>query len=181
MTDPRSTVRRCAACGRPMEMRRSDVDYPESGLSNVQLMNVPVWTCEDGHREIEIPATEELHDLLAELIVRKPGPLSASEVRFVRRQLKLSAKDFGARIGLSQVHVSRIENGKRRVPRATNLLLRLFFAQQLASRRNRPFPRELEPVLDQLEQLLDVGEHRLKHLDLRPSTPGPTNEWQIAN
>lgn len=163
-----------------MEMRRSDVDYPESGLSNVQLMNVPVWTCEESHREIEIPATEELHDLLAELIVRKPGPLSASEVRFVRRQLKLSAKEFGARIGLSQVHVSRIENGKRRVPRATNLLLRLFFAQQLASRRNRPFPRELEPVLDQLEQLLDVGEHRLKHVDLEPSTPGPTHEWQVA-
>ena len=45
--------------------------YPESGLNNVQLVNVPVWVCANGHEELEIPAVTELHELLAHMIVRE--------------------------------------------------------------------------------------------------------------
>ena len=86
--------------------------YPESGLDNVQLANVPVWVCENGHEELEIPAITQLHDLLTHLIIRKPARLTGREIRFLRRRAELSAQEFACRIGISPQHLSRLENDK---------------------------------------------------------------------
>ena len=87
------TARRCVECGEPQQLTRETVPYPESGLDNVQLLNVPVWVCPNKHEELEVPAVEELHNLLAHMIVRQPSPLSGRDIRFIRRRLGLTARD----------------------------------------------------------------------------------------
>jgi transcriptional regulator with XRE-family HTH domain len=140
------------------------VDYYESGLDNVQLINVPIWVCPNKHQEIEIPAVTQLHELLAYLIIRKPASLTGPEVRFLRRRIGIQAKEFAEKIGLTPVTLSRFENGHRRICRRIDLLIKLSAAVLLAARDNKPFPTELTHLLDTLEGW-DIGRHRLRHTD----------------
>lgn len=165
MTGSKGSERRCTECGAPQHVERKTVMYPESGLENVQLVNVPVWICDNGHEEVVIPAVSELHELIAHSIIRKPAPLTSDEIRFLRRRVDLSAKEFAARLGITPVHLSRIENSVRRQTKPLDLLIRLAVATLIASRDAKPFPSDLAPFVNQLEDAWDVGTHRLKHVE----------------
>lgn len=61
-------------------IRRAPHPYVESGLKNVVLVNVPARQCEKcGTSELLIPRMAELHRLLAQVLCKKPAPLSAEE------------------------------------------------------------------------------------------------------
>ncbi len=167
-------VRRCTECGQPQTVVRQTVMYPESGLSNVQLSNVPVWMCVNRHEEVEIPRVQELHELMAHLILRKPAAIVGPEIKFLRRRVAMSAKDFAVRIGLSAVRLSQIENAKRPIPKRVDLLIRLSIAALIAARDAKPFPNDLAHFIDQLEQSWDLGTHRLTHHD----NALPDHAWQ---
>lgn len=165
--------RRCTECGEPQTQRRGTTDYPESGLSNVQLINVPIWTCSNNHDEVEIPAITQLHELLAQMIIRKPATISGPEIKFLRRRIGIQAKDFAERIGLTPVSLSRFETGARPVSRRVDLLIKLSVAALISARDNKPFPVDLAPLVDTLEAW-DIGSHRLRHLD----SAIPEHEWE---
>lgn len=171
-----SHPRRCVECGLPQELAHTTVMYPESGLKNVQLSNVPAWKCAEGHEEIEIPAVQELHELLAHLIIRKPAPIVGPEIKFLRRRVGMSAKEFAGRIGLSPVRLSQLENLQTRIHKRADLLIRLSMAALIASRDAKPFPNDLGHFVDQLEQGWDVGTHRLKHNE----NALPDRAWEVA-
>ena len=99
-------------------MRRTDVSdvrydsYPQSGLTNVVLENVPMWVCKNQHQDVQIPAVDQLHLLLASAIVVQPWTLKGHEIKFVRKFLSYSARDFSALIGVHHVTLSEWENDK---------------------------------------------------------------------
>ena len=169
----RRPERRCTECGAAQRETRQTVKYPESGLDNVQLANVPVWVCENGHEELEIPAITQLHDLLTHLIIRKPARLTGREIRFLRRRAELSAQEFACRIGISPQHLSRLENDKGKKTRPLDLLIRLGIATLIAARHGKPLPDDLAPLVEQLDAF-DVGTHRLTHLDQAL----PEHQWE---
>jgi putative zinc finger/helix-turn-helix YgiT family protein len=170
---PHPHARRCTVCGATQVSERRTLDYPESGLDNVQLNNVPVWICANGHEEVEVPAIGTLHSLLAELIIRKPVAMKGKEVRFLRKRVGLTAKEFSRRIGLSPEYFSQIENGHTLPERKTELLIRLFAAATLAAKAKEPFPSDLAPILEELEGF-DAGAHRVRHND----EAAPNHEWE---
>jgi transcriptional regulator with XRE-family HTH domain len=168
-------TRRCAECGEPQRLTRAVMPYPESGLDNVQLLNVPVWVCTNGHEELEIPAVEELHNLLAYMIVRQPAALSGRDIRFLRRRLGLTAREFAAKIDLTPERLSQLENGRAVAPRRTDLLVKLTCAVLLAAKTGLPFPTDdLLPLVEELESTWHVGVHRLRHNDQAE------REWEEA-
>ena len=173
MTEPR----RCVECGEAQTVVHKDVSYPESGLDNVQLLNLPVWVCTNNHEEAVIPAVNELHELLAHLIIRKPAPIVGPEIRFLRRRVGLTAKDFAARIGLTPVRLSQLENTKKGLPKRADLLIRLSLAILLSARDAKPLPEDLAHLVEQLHATLgEMGVHRIKHNEnVRRS-----QEWQEA-
>jgi putative zinc finger/helix-turn-helix YgiT family protein len=152
--------------------------YPESGLNNVQLINLPVWVCTNGHEEVTIPAMTELHELIAHSIIRKPAALDAAEIKFLRRRVGLSAREFAERLGITPIHLSRYENDRRRPTKPMDLLIRLAAATLLAARDGKPIPADLGPFIDQLEQAWEIGTHRLRHVD---QTLREQEEWVEAN
>jgi len=179
---PRTHLRRrqCFDCGEPLRVELKTVPYPESGLANVRLANVPVWVCANGHEELEIPAIDELHDLLADIIIRKPTPLVGAEVRFLRKRLELTAREFAARLGITAVHLSRLENGRRGLQRSKDLLVRLYCAHTLSVQRHRPCPLEPISILQQLEALQATdAEHRVRHRRRTGRESSP--EWVEAD
>ena len=154
----------------------SPADYPESGLDTVQLVNLPVWTCENGHEEFQIPAVEQLHRLLINMIIRKPAAVAGTEIRFLRKELGLSAKQFAERIFLTPEHLSRLETGDRTIQRRTDLLVRLYIAGAVSVRDDQPLPADLEHHVSQLERAWDIGSHRLRHSDTVPAS----QQWKSA-
>ena len=170
-------MRRCVECGEPQNLTLGTADYPESGLDNVQLLNVPIWICANGHEELEVPAVEELHNLLAQMIVRQPATLSGKDIRFLRRRLGLTARDFSAQMGWTPEWHSQLENGHAGTNRQSDLLMKLACGVLLAKKLGRPAPDDLAPLVEELESTMaGGGAHRLRHNDQAPLH----HEWEAA-
>ena len=168
-------VRRCTDCGTAQRLHRRTRGYPESGLDNVELQNAPIWICENGHEELQVPAITQLHDLLAQLIIRKPAPLSGQEIRFLRKRLGMPAIEFAPKLGLHHVSLSRFENNQRQPTRRLDLLIRLGCAALIAERDDQAFPADLGPLVNDLEaSWSELGQHQVRHDETSP----PEHEWE---
>lgn len=102
---------KCIECGRgPVEVRRENHRYTECGLENVLLMKIEVRHCEAcGESEYVTPDIEGLHTLIANIVASKAEQLLPTEVRFLRKYLGHSQKDFAAKIGVRPETVNRWE------------------------------------------------------------------------
>ena len=90
--------------------------------------------------------------------------VTSSEVRFLRKRLDLTARELAGRLGITSVHLSRLENGRRGLQRSMDLLVRLYCARTLSVQHQRPCPPELISILQQLEALQTIdAEHRVRH------------------
>lgn len=104
---------KCFECGKVMEKKQGTYPYLESGLKNVLLMNIPMYQCPSCHSsEVEIPCMEELHLLLAFLIVLQPQPLKGEEVRYLRKHLGYSQEELANFLGVTRVSIARWESGR---------------------------------------------------------------------
>jgi len=102
---------KCINCARaPVESRRENHRYVECGLESITIVNMEVRYCpECGENEYVIPDIEGLHTCIASAVASKPEQLVPQEIRFLRKYLGLSTKDFAAKIGVSPETVSRWE------------------------------------------------------------------------
>jgi len=173
--------RRCFECGEKLRLQKGTVEYPESGLDNVRLVDVPIWRCSNGHDEVEIPGVDELHSLLAETVIRKRAPLVGSEVRFLRKRLEMTAQQFATRLAMTPVHLSRIENGRSKLMPQIDLLVRLFCEHALAAKLKRQCrPEFMTPILDALEAVdRATAERRFRHRRA-PANARNRQEWVDA-
>lgn len=146
-------------------MIRTTIDYRESGLDNVELVDAPVWACDEGHREVQIPSAEQLHRLLTNLLIRKPTALKGTEIRFLRKELGLTGRAFAQRLGMTPEHLSRLETGGRGVTSTIDLLVRLAVAWELTRRQQIEFPADIEPFAPRLGASADDENHRVQHRD----------------
>ena len=73
-----------------------------------------------------IPCLPELLNALALAVVGKNSTLTGDELRFLRKRLGKSSKDFAALVGLTSEQYSRIENGAMLTP-PNDKLIRLMF------------------------------------------------------
>jgi len=159
---------RCAVCGAEMTVAPGTTFYPECGLDNVQLIDVPVWTCPLGHSEVKIPDLDQLHHVLAEVVVHKKTPLNGAEIRFLRKAVGMNEREFSGRIAISREYLSRIEHGHETSSKSLELLIRLFYACASAEITHRPIPTDIHHALDQLEKFnADLGTyaHRLMYAE----------------
>lgn len=120
---------KCETCHRALKRKRVDeYNYKESGVPNVLLMDIDVLECPAcGDRSPLIPSISVLHAAMAEAFALKPSILNGSELRFIRKELKLSAKEFAHLLGVDHSTVSRWENNKKNLGRPNDRLVRLFY------------------------------------------------------
>ena len=169
--------RRCTDCGAPQQLIHTTIDYWESGLSNVQLVDAPVWECGNGHQEAEIQNAEQLHGLLVNLLIRKRSVLAGSEVRFLRKELAMSGKVFAQQLGMTAEHLSRLETGRREITSTTDLLMRLVVGWELTRRHQIKFPADVQPFVARPDAGQDVRNHRVQHRNDAPSD----QQWVSAS
>lgn len=86
----------------------TDHHYLESGLDNVVLANVPMHKCTGcGEELVELKATEGLHRAIALALISKRGPFEPREVKFLRKYLGYSNRDFARKMNVSPETASR--------------------------------------------------------------------------
>jgi len=121
---------KCAECGSETKTRKENYRYSECGLKNVTLVGIEVSRCPRcGNYEVSIPHIEELHRLIARVLIEKTTRLTGEEVRFLRKSLGWSGADFAKHIGVAEETVSRWENSSAPIGPQADRLLRLMVAQ----------------------------------------------------
>ena len=158
---------KCTDCGTPMKTQRENYRYDECGLKKVTLVGVEVSRCPRcGNFEISIPHIEQLHRLIARLLIEKTTRLTGEEVKFLRKSLGWSGVDFARNMGVTEETVSRWENNAVPIGPQADRLLRLLVAQgrltthypterlsQISPRKPASVRLELEARHDQWELL----------------------------
>jgi len=98
---------------------------------HITLSGIEHEHCDDcGEESFTIPNLSGLHKLITKLIVSKPGRLTPSEIRFLRKQPGWSAKDLARKLNVCPETVSRWENGKRLMNEHAEKLLRIWAVQE---------------------------------------------------
>lgn len=116
----------CVSCGAQMVSSRQNHLYKECGLPFVTLQDLEVRRCPScGETEVVIPRIEQLHRLIAWVVVTKKSRLTAPEVKFLRKHLGWSGANFAVHMGVSVETVSRWENGHDPIGAVADRLLRL--------------------------------------------------------
>jgi putative zinc finger/helix-turn-helix YgiT family protein len=121
---------KCLECGAPMKTRKESYRYDECGLKHITLAGVKVARCPRcGNFEIAIPQLEELHRLLARVLIEKSTRFTGDEVRFLRKSLGWSGADLAKHMGVAGETVSRWENDAAPIGPQADRLLRFLVAQ----------------------------------------------------
>lgn len=141
---------RCLECGgMTRARRRSTYRYTESGLSNVMLSGITVHVCTKCRTKYaELPAVQLLHAAIAKDILAQREALRGEEVRFLRKEMGIKAKDFAEMLGVTKVAVSRWENSKGALPPITDRLIRCVF---LLHRLKARTPDAVRAFLEQFQ------------------------------
>lgn len=117
---------KCPECGAEMKIVHEDHPYEEAGLPHVVLQGVEIRVCPNGdERELVIPRMAQLHRTIVDVLAKKHTRLVGAEIRFLRKHLGFSGKDFAEVIGVDPATISRWENDKEWMGAQTERLLRL--------------------------------------------------------
>ena len=128
----------CSKCGGPVISSRIAQYVAENEL---QRMGVVLVNTVDRHEcqvcgaaSIDIPDVPGLIACVAVYRATMPWRLQGFEIKFLRKAMDISAKQFAELLEVQQETVSRWENDKWPMGPANEKLLRLLTAQTLASR-----------------------------------------------
>jgi|GEM_PF-696462 len=138
----------CLNCKTEMRKITTDYRYTESGLKNVILKGIDAYECPKC-KEVSpiIKNIKEVHQFIAEKLVNKNSLLTGKEFAFLRKEMKVKAKDLAQIFGLHKVTISRWENEKEQIAPASDRLIRFLYD-------NRIFKQTCEivrPGIDKLE------------------------------
>lgn len=103
--------------------------FLDSGLPNVYLVGVKYWVCPKcASQAAEIPAPEQLMNVIAESIAMKQSLLSGAEIKFLRKRAGKKASDFAQLVNKTPEHFSKLETEALELQPATDKLIRFIYA-----------------------------------------------------
>jgi len=118
----------CAECARTLRRVRRDYPYRESGLSNVVLVQAPVYVCSrHGVQAVALRNVLAIHAEIARALLSRKRPLRGAEIRFLRKHRGWSQRELARRLGVSEVTVSRWETETAPTGPANQQRLHLLF------------------------------------------------------
>ena len=137
----------CSKCEIKMKKTKIDYRYIESGLQNVILKGFSAYECPNC-KEINpiILRIKEVHKLIAQELIKKNSLLMGKELVFLRKEMKIKAKDLAQMLGVTKVTVSRWENEKEQLSPTCDRLIRSLY-------ENRIFKQTCEIVRPEIDKL----------------------------
>jgi putative zinc finger/helix-turn-helix YgiT family protein len=121
----------CPTCHQKGKTYKGKYHYTESGLNNVWLVGVEIFECDCGENFAFIPCVQELHKLIAHILLKQENQLSGREIRFLRKHMGLKSKDFANDLGVRPGTISRWESGDYAPSKSFDKFIRLFYAANM--------------------------------------------------
>jgi transcriptional regulator with XRE-family HTH domain len=133
-----------------------------SGLPNVYLFSgVTIEQNPDHGRLVTIANLANLLDAIAEKLVLKEGELTGEEIRYLRKQMKLSQAALGKRLRVGEQTIANYEKGKTSAG-AADLSIRILYL--LRRTPSKMLPEILEMVAamvrDETKATRDGAKHK---------------------
>ena len=128
---------KCPVCGERMKKQKGEYRYTESGLDNVVLTGVTLYKCACGETMPELKNVERVHRAVADGLAKKDSRLHGREVRFLRKEIGMTAKELAGLLSVSPVTVSRWESGKKKVGGVSDKLIRMLYVQTMQERSHK--------------------------------------------
>ncbi len=124
---------KCDTCqGNIVTKTRETYHYTESGLDNVYLKHIEVRVCEScGEENLRISNILKLHETIARGVALQPCQIRGQDVRFLRKQLGYSAKQWATFLRIDVSTLSRWENGQQEIGPQSDALIRLLYFRLL--------------------------------------------------
>jgi putative zinc finger/helix-turn-helix YgiT family protein len=120
---------KCGTCqGNIITRTQQTYHYKECGLDNVYLKNVGLRVCEScGEKSIRLPQIKQLQATIGRAVAMQPCPLRGQDIRFLRKQLGYSAKEWAAFLRTDASTLSRWENDQQDIGIQSDALIRLLY------------------------------------------------------
>ncbi len=127
---------KCPICESPLVTLATErYLYKESGLDNVWLENINVLACEEcGSVSPMIPKLEEVHKAIAKQIILQVTPLRGQDLRFLRKQVRLKARQLADLMRVDHTTFSRWENDERSMGQQSDMLIRYICDERMAEK-----------------------------------------------
>jgi DNA-binding transcriptional regulator YiaG len=114
----------CSVCGESAPVSKGKFRFNQIGLP-VVLLGIDLVRCDCGNTDPIIENVQDLMDAIARAIVSKQTPLTGHEVRFLRKYVGKSGKDFCVGIGIEPETLSRWENSQTPIGTTGERLVRV--------------------------------------------------------
>lgn len=131
-------------------MGTNSYHYRACGLENVYLLNGFSIEQTKYGRTVAIDDMDGLHCAIGRRLVLEKKGLTGRELRFLRREMKLSQTGLGRLLGKSGQAVARWEKGQSPVDTAAGNLFRLLYLQHIGGNRKVKALLERLAKLDEL-------------------------------
>lgn len=142
--------------------------YTESGLRNVWLRNGFTVHKTPYGNGVAIEDVAGLHKALALALMMKPGKLSGTEIRFLRKEMEMSQVSLAACLGANVQTLATWEKGKAKISGPADKMLRIMIKGHF---NNNVQVRRLIEALNNL----DLAKHEGKMIFHEEGS-----KWQMA-
>ena len=116
---------RCAECGCELRETSGPVTEKYRGES-ITVNGIRRLQCDNcGEYELSADEADRMSRMLADEYARRHGLLSPSEIRALRKGLRMTQRQFEEAVGVSSPTCSRWENGTSQQSRTADRLMRL--------------------------------------------------------
>jgi DNA-binding transcriptional regulator YiaG len=149
---------RCDDCNIEMKVDRATRENPyrfdRCGLENVFLIGIERHVCPRCKSIYPmIPRIQELHAVIAAILIEKSGPLTGEELRYLRKWIGVESKVFADLLQVRPEHLSKVENGRIAKLGATADRLARVYAMTY---RNE---QEFQEIVDRVQRVKKSREH----------------------
>jgi len=165
MTRREEEMTTCSNCGKEAAIRVRDYKFHEMGLPIV-LKNVEVIDCDKcGNADPIIPDINGLMHVAAFAVVSRPCKLRGYEIRFLRKYVGMSGREFSKLMDVDPTTLSKWENDDDEIGPQSDRLVRLLVTAM--SKELRPKSEEL---VNALWEIVNCYSTSSSELEIDPET-----------
>lgn len=155
----------CNSCGKDAKVLRKSYRFDEMGLP-VELQNIEVIECSHcGNAEPIIPNVDGLMKVVAIAVLCNPCKLNGPEIKYLRKYVNKSARDFSRYLTVTHNHLSKLENGRYEITPRLDKLVRL-----IVRNLDPALAAETQKLMEIIPEIEDCCSDENQEIQIDPAT-----------
>ncbi len=150
-------------------MKKKLYHYTDCGLNNVYLVNGFNTIETEYGVAVSINNMDGLHKSIGLFLISSIRDLPGDEIRFLRHEMLMSQRTLSSLLGVSEQEIRRWENGKIKIPKPSESLLRLLYREHAIDKSGK-----IASILKKISHL----EEKINEMQFIFKIS--KNEWQAA-